>query len=325
MKTFLRILRAGFSREAKSAFLWAFMGKIYCVCALAIVGLILFALATQKGEKPATPQGSPQRIVSLAPAITETLYALNLGDNVAGVTEFCAWPPEAAQKPKTGGFREVNLEAIARSGADLAILPADMDHFKDSIEAMGIPVMLFDYSSLASFLGAVKELGALCGRESEAAALTAEFAKATRKLEKEKIPRVLFALLNPDEYNRPIREMTVIGAEGFYSGLIEAAGGRNAYTGKTPFPRMSLESVIAMNPDVIVVGAPELADREQLERRWREIGQLDGVKGERLLVLTDPGDTIPGPRSLSTLKKIAHAIEAADGADHEGSENARIP
>lgn len=292
------------------------MGRIYCFCALGLVIFLLFVVAMQNREETSTSTTRPQRIVSLAPAITETLYALDLGDNVAGVTEFCAWPPKAAEKPKIGGFRDVNLEAIARTGADLTILPADMAHFKKSIEEMGIPVMLFDYSSLSSFLGAVDELGARCGKEAKAAELEAKFANSMRKTENGRRPRVLFTLLNPDEYNRPPRDMTVIGADGFYNSLIEAAGGCNAYTGKTPFPRMSLESIIALNPDVIVVGAPELADREQLERRWRDIGQLDGVKGDRLLVLTDPGDTIPGPRALATIKKIARAIEAAESAEH---------
>ena len=299
------------------------MGKIYCFCAFCLVALPLLAMLWQQGETPAIQQGVPRRIVSLAPAITETLYALGLGDSVAGVTEFCAWPPEAAQKPKTGGFREVNLEAIARSGADLAILPADMAHFRNLIEALGIPVMLFDYSSLSSFLAAARDLGSLCGKKDEAAALAAGFARAMRNTEKEEQrPRVLFIILNPDEYDRLPGEMTAIGDDGFYSGLIEAAGGRNAYIGKTPFPRLSLEAAIAMNPDVIVLSAPKLADSNQLEQRWREFGRLDGVKGERLLVLTDPGDTIPGPRSLATLKKIARAIEAAGGQKHEGNENA---
>lgn len=306
-------MRAVFTAMRNPLFLWVFMGKIYFFCALGIAACLVLAFVMPSGEKHAATAGNPAKIVSLAPTITETLYALGLGDHVSGVTEFCTWPPEAVQKPKTSGFREVNLEAIARAGANLTILPADMAHFKNSIEAMGIPVLLFDYSSLSSFLNSVAELGFLCGKQAEAAQFAAEFAKAARKMEAENSPRVLFALLNPDEYNRPIREMTVIGADGFYSGLIRAAGGRNAYTGKTPFPRMSLEAVIAMDPDVIVVGAPELADKAELERRWREIGQLQGVKGKRLLILNDPGDTIPGPRSLSTLKKLAEAIEAAGG------------
>lgn len=125
---------------------------------------------------------------------------------------------------------------------------------------------------------------------------------------------MLFALLNPDEYDRPLAEMTIIGADKFYNEIIEAAGGQNAYSGAAPFPRLSLESVIAMNPDVIVVGAPKLADATKLEKSWRDIGHLKGVEGKRLLILNDPGDTIPGPRSLETLKKLGQVMQFAGGS-----------
>lgn len=295
------------------------MGKICCLLSLAIIAALLFGVSRYGASTGSLPAGQPQKIVSLAPAITETLYALGLGDKVAGVTEFCAWPPEAASKPKTGGFREVNLEAIAQTGADLVVLPHDMAHFKKAIEDMGIAVMLFDYQSLPAYLGASSKLGALCGARGQAADFVAQFDSAKPEKASGQRPAVLFALLNPDEYDAPIREMTVIGADGFYNDVIEAAGGRNAYAGKTPFPRMSLEAIIALDPDVIVVGAPELAKPERLAARWREIGHLKGARDGRLLLLTDPGDTIPGPRSLGTISKLAQTIAALPPADQTGA------
>lgn len=287
------------------------MDRIFFICGALVLAGILFAIS---GHSPHTPlRQDPQKIVSLAPAITETLYALDLGDRVAGVTEFCAFPPEASQKTKVGGFMEVNPEAMARAGADLAILPADMAHFRKSIEDLGIPVMLFDYRSLHGFLDSAKALGKATGKDEEAARLAQDFSDAFLGSKPEKRPTVLFALLNPDEYDRPLAEMTIIGADKFYNEIIEAAGGQNAYSGAAPFPRLSLESVIAMNPDVIVVGAPKLADATKLEKSWRDIGHLKGVEGKRLLILNDPGDTIPGPRSLETLKKLGQVMQFAGG------------
>lgn len=287
------------------------MVKKLCFAAAALICGLLILLEARTDKAVGLPVHNPQRIASLAPAITETLYALGLGDRVCGVTQFCDWPPEASQKPKIGGFREVNLEAIARTGADLVILPKDMAHFQKSIEDLGIPVRLFNYESLPGFLEDMQAIGRICGHSSEAETLANAFAGATNPETGGDKPSVLFVLLNPDEYRKPVGEMTIIGADGFYNGIIAAAGGRNAYTDSTPFPRLSLEAVLSLDPDVIVIGAPEISDPETLAQRWRAIGQLKGTRGKRLLILNDPADTVPGPRSLATIRKIAEAVSAS--------------
>lgn len=248
---------------------------------------------------------NPQKIVSMAPAITETLFALGLGNSIAGVTQYCSYPPEAAQKPTVAGFREVNLEALAGVNPDLVILPYDMSHFKNEIEALGIPVVLFDFKSLASFLKDVEKIGALCGKKHEAQELVKKFRDSIVTNTTKEKPAVLFVVLNPDEFNAPVSELTIIGADNFYNDVIEAAGGQNAYKGNIPFPRVSLEAVIEMNADFIVLGAPELADTAQLEKLWRKIANLKGAGEQRLIILNEASDTIPGPRTLNTIRKLS--------------------
>lgn len=293
------------------------MGRLYCICAVTLLAIALLAIS-RFGEtvEKRPPSTAPQKIISLAPAITETLYVLGLGEKIAGVTAFCAWPPEACEKPKTGGFLEVNLEPIARARADLVILPTDMAHHKKQIEDMGISVLLFNYHSLEKYLKDVLNLGKLCHIEKRAEEFVERFEKMNSNYEEGKKASVLFVLLNPDEYDRPIREATIIGTDGFYNEVINAAGGKNAYEGKALFPRMSLEAMIALDPDIIVVGAPEAADRERLAQRWEEIGKLKGTSNGRLVLLTDPGDTIPGPRSLGTIKKLSQTIQAIGLSDN---------
>lgn len=284
------------------------MGKFAFFCGTILLVLMLWTLSHHGTEAPSTAPHNQMRIVSLAPAITETLFALGLAEQVVGVTQFCEWPPEASRKAKVGGFREVNLEAIARTKADMVILPRDMAHFKQSVEDLGIRVMLFDYSSLTSFLRDVRALGKATGREEKALALADSFERAMKTKNAQNRPKILFVILAPDECERPVTEMTIIGSDAFYNELIGAAGGQNAYAGATPFPRISLEALISINPDIIVIGAPGVRDTARLEKRWREIGHLQGVKGNRLVILNDAGDTIPGPRALDTLKKIEKAI-----------------
>lgn len=286
------------------------MFKSFYFGAALIVFYALAALSFRALPQKAGAARNPQRIVSLAPTITETLFALGLGDRVAGLTQFCVFPPEAQARPKVGGFREVNLEAIARTKADLVIMPADMAHFKKLVEDLGIPVLLFKSNSLENYLEDARQLGEITGKQKEAKVLHDNFMKHIKHKKNENAPEILFVISNPGEYDRPLTEMTIIGADEFYNGLIEAAGGQNAYRGATPFPRVSLEAVIAMNPDIIVVSAPGLRDIAVLENKWHEIGHLRGAQAGRLLILSDPGDTIPGPRSLNTLKKLENTIRA---------------
>lgn len=252
-----------------------------------------------------------QRIVSLAPGITETLYALGLGDRISGVTEFCNWPKEAALKTKVGAFREINLEAIVRTGADLVIMPQDMEHFKPLIEDIGIPVQLFDLQSLDGFLRDLSELGLRTGSEDQAKKLLAQLnEQLTKDIPSSNSPKVLFALMSPEECLRPITELTIIGQDGFYSELIKAAGGKNAYNGSSPFPRVSLESILAMNPDLILVAAPEAKNLGELKKRWSSITHLSAIHNGHFFILDDPGAIVPGPRAPDTLKKISLGIEA---------------
>lgn len=306
MKTFLRILHLIF--HAKSAF---FMGNqmLKLVFAGAVFLLLAFLYFGLSGVTVFLPQ-NPQRIISLAPAITETLHALGAGQRVAGVTKFCLYPPDAASKPKVSGFQEVNFEAMLRQNPDLAILPADMAYLRKNLEALGIPVFLFSYQSLPDFLESVKKTGELLAREKEAERLIEHF--RLRAEDQAQKPGLLFVIAGPDDRHQPPQEMTIIGNTGFYNDLINAAGARNAYEGKIAYPRISMEAALAMDPEIIVIAAPDIP-KESLMKFWK--GSPLFEKGDRKIVLLDdPGDTIPGPRSLSTYEKIANAVNDVRGS-----------
>lgn len=287
------------------------MAEKLCVCAALLSAGLLCLIACRQPSSGAADLRAPQRIVSLAPAITDTLLALDLGDRIAGITTFCAWPADKPEPPRIGGFQEVNPEAVARSGADLAILPADMAHFAPLLKNMGLSVMLFNYFSLDGFLESVTKLGCLAGAPEKAAAMTENFKKGMSHAETDTGPTVLFAIMSPDECLRPLTDVTIIGADGYFNDLLRAAGGRNAYAGKTPFPRLSLEAIIALNPDIIAVAAPDAADVASLREKWRQMGHLRGA--HNLLMLSDRGDTVPGPGSLATLARLRQAISMVRG------------
>ncbi len=261
----------------------------------------------------AAPIHKPQRIASLSPGITETLYALGVGEKIAGVTSFCSWPPDASSKPKIAGFQEVSLEALARVKPDLAVLPDDMARLSGQIERLGIPVFIFEGRTLNGYLRDLPKLAEICGAEDAAQELAEAFesamirGKASQDVYR---PTVLFAILTPDDCARPITEINVLGKDGFYNELIEAAGGTNAYRGEIPYPRLSREAILALDPDIILISAPHWHDQEGLLKNWQKTGRLKAAERNFLRILTDPGDTVPGPRSIHTLNEIAALVRA---------------
>jgi iron complex transport system substrate-binding protein len=105
--------------------------------------------ALDRFSLPPVPPADPQRIVSLAPGITETLYALGLGPSVVGVTRYCAWPPEASTLPKVAGFGDINYEAVLRTRPDLVVLPEDRVRDRLALERLGLPVLMLDTLSVS--------------------------------------------------------------------------------------------------------------------------------------------------------------------------------
>lgn len=274
-----------------------------------LLALALVIFCASPCVREAAAAGNYQRIASLAPGITETVFALGLGDRLVGVTQYCDWPPEARNIDKVGGFREINLEAIIRAKPDLVLLPDDMAHYKVLIEEVGIPVMLIDNRTLPGYLRDVEELGRLLGSSANAEKLVSGFRRVmAQNRPGESAPRILFALMNGDECARPIAEITVLGAGGFYDDLLEAAGGQNAYAGKVPYPRLSGEAIFALEPDIVAIAAMECPNPDLTLANWRKLPGLAAKKTE-FLVLQDKGDTIPGPRSLQTLEKLANAVK----------------
>jgi len=296
-----------------------------------VLGVLLVAATGARGvlerlRLPSALPASPKRIVSLAPGITETLFALGLGPAVAGVTRYCARPPEAASLPKVGGFGEVNYEAVLRARPDLVVLPADRGREKLLLEGLGLPVLALDTLSVSGLLHSITLLGRHSGREVEAARLRAaleEGLEAARSAAQgSPRPTALFAVMRANRSGGGITELHAVGRDGFYSELIAAAGGQNAYAGPLPFPRLSRESLITLDPEVIVEVIPEEATPEEALRDWQALASIRAVKNGRVFIWTDQAHTVPGPRFAETLALLRQALHPASGPDAQARSGA---
>ena len=251
---------------------------------------------------------APSRVISLAPSITEILYAIGLGDRLVGVTPFCDYPPDARLKPKVGYVRP-NLESIVALQPDLILAPGEIMRADvlGKLEHLKIPTFILQAKTVEDIFSHVQTLGRMLGRsavaDKTATTLRRRIVELTSRTEGLPRPRVLY-VLNSDP-------LITVGPGSFIHQLIEMAGGTNvASAAQTSYPRLSMEAVIKEDPELIVFPSGEAEGiPEDEQQRWRRWNTLSAVKHDRFYRISADLLNRPGPRieqALEALTKIIH-------------------
>ena len=255
-----------------------------------------------------TTERQPQRIVTLAPSLTEILYFLGLGDRVVGVTKFSAYPPDAALKPKVGSYVDLNVERIISLSPDLVISTADGNQrvIFDLLDQAGIPVFVVNPRNIHQVIDSVIQIGRICGVPDRALRLAGELsARVDGILDKiDALERpVVFLQINP----KPI--ITVNG-DTFSSDLIRLAGGRNmAADEPVHYPRISLEEVIQRRPEVIIISSMERGGEfEKIKQQWLKLRIIPAAENARVHLVDSDLIDRPSPRVVDGLEILARLI-----------------
>jgi iron complex transport system substrate-binding protein len=253
-----------------------------------------------------TFESAPQRIISLAPNHTEVLYALGLGDRVVGVTEYCNYPPEAAEKPRVGDFVNADLELIVGLEPDLVL--ATTMHMAETVPALqerGIAVFVLDPQSVNSVLDEIRTIGQITGREAAADALVAHMQTridAVQQRVKDAPRPKVFWELGP--------ELFTVGPNTFVSDLIDLAGGENvAADADMPWPQLSVEAIILKDPDVIVLADHNYGQTVEMVKErpgWEDIAAVKA--GHIVEIANDDIVSRPGPRLVEGVEFLAKAL-----------------
>ena len=197
---------------------------------------------------------SPQRIVSLVPAVTEILFAIGAGEKVAGVTEYCDYPPEALARPSVGGFSgaTISMEQIRVLRPDLVLLSADM-HIRvvSLLDALDIPSFALEPFNFREVYETIALIGKLSGCDEKAEEVISEMKRKISGVE-ERIggqePVNVFWVLSEDP-------LITAGGETFVSEAISLGGGVNIFGDlKERWPSVSFEQVLLRNPRWIIFG-----------------------------------------------------------------------
>lgn len=262
----------------------------------------------------------PARIVSTSPSITETLYALGLGSRVAGVTSFCTYPADARGKTKIGTFLEPDYERILALKPDLVLVFKNPIGVSGRLSALGLRTADVEMDTVESVYASITAIGALTGTSERARALTASLKRDLEVVRlagsKHAKTKVLFLV---GRAPGTLQSMVGAGPGTFLDQLLRLAGGVNMLAASPiQYPKVSLEQILAEDPDVIIdmgdyahaTGANDARRREELAL-WKPYGQLRAVRAGRIHAVTASHFVVPGPRMNAAARDFLEFLHPA--------------
>ena len=270
-------------------------------------------------------QTKPQRIVSTTPSITETLFALGVGDHVVGVSRFCNYPPEVKKLPKVGSYIKPDVEGIARLAPDLVILEQGISEAPERLSTLHINFIEVPHVTLEDVFTATQLIGKAVGVPERSATLVAQIRGSLNAIQAEAkaqpFPRVAVIV---DRQQGMLNNLTAVGANNYVNQIIEIAGGTNvlAKPGLPPYPRISLETILRENPDVIIdlsgtqeTEAARLASRASTLALWNQYHDLAAVRNGHVYAGTTNSLVVPGPRTPIAAQRLFDFIHGIGGSD----------
>lgn len=260
----------------------------------------------------------PHRLVSLAPSVTETLYALGLGQELVGDTDYCDYPPEARQKPHVGSLLNPSLEKIVALKPDLVLGTPEANRIETAsqLERLGIPLYGLKAASLDEISHMIGDLGRVLGQQAAAESLRANLARRTHAVEARVRGLAPVKVLFVVQY----QPLITVGSRTFVADVIRRAGGSLISDNSAgDWPNLSLETVVALDPDVILVPGssaftPPLDEFHRMPG-WRD---LKAVKNRRIYLVSE-AIVHPSPRLVDALEQVAGILHPAPSASPAGS------
>ena len=276
---------------------------------------LVFCLVTLHAAEPA-------RIVSTSPSITETLFAIGLGDRVVGVSTFCRYPEIVKTLPRVGTFLHLETEVIARLRPDLVIVDAGPHDVVRQLTALGIHSVTVERGTLPGVYSSIRVIGSAAGAADRAERLVSELQRRLDRVRAAVSGRSRKkVLIVVGRRAGTLTDLVGVGSGSYLSDLVDIAGGINVLgaPGLPEYPRISMETVIRLAPDV-VVDAGDMGDtpEDRLRRQaatlqlWNRQTMVAAARGHAIHAVMSDAFVVPGPRVVDVADTLAawlHGIE----------------
>jgi len=300
---------------------------LYTVLAAAMAaGLVAGCQESPAPEKDDQFQPRGLRILSLAPNVTEILFAMGLGDSIVGRSNYCQFPEEAKTIPPVGDTINLNLERIVSLEPTVAFVVTKRADVVKTLEHLGIRTVALESDTMAELMKTIDTIGAETGRPAPAETLIEDIQhdldRVRHRVEGFPRPKVLFAF--PMAVGST--NMMVAGRGTFVDELLSVAGAENAFPEVADWPTITPQRVVELAPDVVIVnavGKDAAPDRlEAVRRAWLNLPSVPAVANSRVYILEDTFLTIPGPAVGLAAQRLAQVIHKG-GAGRTGSTQER--
>lgn len=259
----------------------------------------------------------PLRIVSTAPSITETLYALGLGGRVVGVTMYCTYPADARSKPKIGSFLEPDFERILALKPDLVLVITNPIQVAEKLRRLGLRAEDVNQNSVQDILTSLARIGVWTGTRQKATALATALRSELDEVRRSAAGRPRkSALFLVGRSPGTVQGMVGAGPGTFINELMELAGANNVLaTSPIAYPKVSLELVLSADPEVIldmgdfahVEGRPMEPEAKLLEL-WSRYGNLRAVQSHSVRQVGSEIFIRPGPRMAEAARQLRRML-----------------
>ncbi len=241
------------------------------------------------------------RAVSLAPNLTEIIFAVGAGDRLVGVTSFCNFPEEATKIQKVGDTLKPNVENIIALKPQVVFVStaSQLESFTETLEKQGIEVFVTNPSSLDGIYGSIRKVGEVFGKTEQAFELVESLKRRVASTE-EKTQN----LGKISTFVQIDKSLYTIGKQSFLTDLIARAGGISATRDvETAYPKISKEKALALNPEAIILS--DSADNDEPNEVFRN---SRAVKDKKVFKISADILSRPGPRVVDALEQIAKSL-----------------
>lgn len=258
-------------------------------------------IVTDDAGKKIFFKNPPQRIISLAPDITEILYALNVGDHIVGTVKHSDFPPDAKKIPWVGNAFTINVEAIIKLKPDLIIIWGRT--YLPLLKKLPFPIYVNDPHNLEDIVYSISRLACLMPPQKIKTNLPALFKETLHSIKKTyatKKPVTVFFALWPEP-------LITISKKSWINDVIELCGGENIFKALSPIaPIVNVEAVLLQDPEVIIISSQNAA-----WKKWEKWHTMRAVKNHHLYTIHPDNIERAGPRLLRGAISICNMLDQA--------------
>lgn len=290
-----------------------------CFCAIRAMAIVAAIAAAGHCSREAPPHAAsrptvPRRIISISPNSTEIIGALGAADRLVAVSDFCLWPEQVKRLPRVGGLFDANPEAILKLEPDLVVLRGMNRTVEQLCLDNGIALFRDKTDSFEDIFTTLQALGDIldCSERAQAAEkdVRDRLVRLAELLEGRPRPRVLITIARDGS---AIASVMTASKGSFVNDMIHFAGGVNVFGDlSTAYPSISQEAILVARPDVIIEAMPEVKLTPELEARfqgqWKAFPMVPAVQNGRVYIFNDENITIPSPRIINVIEKIAKLL-----------------